>query len=70
MEKRSYLAGVGDSELYKREDSELRRKDIISFWHDGGTIRKKFIELVDKVRIKVDESLIKHFIELLYIVIH
>ena len=31
MQKRGYLAGVRDSKLYKREDSELRRKDIISF---------------------------------------
>lgn len=69
MQKRGYLAGIGDPEFDKREHPEFRSQGIPASGHNGLPVRKQGVELVHKIRIKVQESPVKHLVEFVDIIV-
>ena len=70
MQQGRYFARIRNSQLDQGEYSQLRSKSIVSFGRYGFPLRQQGIELVDKIRIQVQESGVEHFIELRYVFIY
>ena len=70
MEQRCNTAGVCDSQLYQRENSKLRSEYVISLRNNLCTVHEQGVELLNEIRIEVDEGLVEHLVEIEYIIVN
>ena len=70
MQQRRYLGRFVHAKLHQCEYPQLRSKHIIVLQHNSLTVSEQGIELLDKIRIQIQERLVEHLVERLDVLVY